>query len=174
MPALYILQSTTTKKFYVGSALNLPTPIDDHQRGHSPYTYARGSWMPVYQEQYATLAEARRRERQIKSWKSHRSIQELIDRSVGWSFPARREGQEFESPRACHFSQRLVRTPPKNLGPQRCGNLFCAQGESGFLKPKGRLRHLLFTVVDPTRRKNTCHPGQHPARSILVPRLFPF
>jgi predicted GIY-YIG superfamily endonuclease len=32
----------------------------------------------VYREDYPTLVEARRRERQIKSWKSHRSITELI------------------------------------------------------------------------------------------------
>jgi len=79
MPALYILQSATTKKFYVGSALDLPTREADHQRGHSPYTRGRGPWVLVYQEEYATLAEARGRERQVKSWKSHRSIQELID-----------------------------------------------------------------------------------------------
>jgi predicted GIY-YIG superfamily endonuclease len=35
----------------------------------------------VYQEQFGTLTEARSRERQLKSWKSHRSIQELIDTS---------------------------------------------------------------------------------------------
>jgi hypothetical protein len=35
----------------------------------------------VYSEQHPVLAEARRRERQIKSWKSHRSVQELINQS---------------------------------------------------------------------------------------------
>ena len=83
MPALYILQSTTTALFYVGSALDLPNRLADHQRGHSPYTRNRGPWVLVYQEPFNTLVEARRRERQVKSWKSHRSIQELIDRAVG-------------------------------------------------------------------------------------------
>ena len=83
MPALYILQSETTNKFYVGSALNLPSRIVEHQRGHSPYTKNRGPWILVYQEHYLTLAEARQRERQVKSWKSHRSIQELITQAVG-------------------------------------------------------------------------------------------
>jgi predicted GIY-YIG superfamily endonuclease len=36
----------------------------------------------VHQERFDTLVEARRRERQLKSWKSHRSIQELIDAST--------------------------------------------------------------------------------------------
>jgi putative endonuclease len=83
MPALYILQNTTTQKYYVGSALDLPARIAEHRRGHSLYTRNRGPWVLVYQEQFATLAEARRRERQVKSWKSHRSIQELIQQAVG-------------------------------------------------------------------------------------------
>jgi putative endonuclease len=83
MPVLYILQSTTTHKFYVGSALDLPSRLAEHERGHSPYTRGRGPWVLVYQEEYSTLIEARRRERQVKSWKSHRSIVELIEKASG-------------------------------------------------------------------------------------------
>jgi len=36
----------------------------------------------VYREDFETLPEARRRERQLKSWKSHRSIWELINGST--------------------------------------------------------------------------------------------
>ena len=83
MPSLYILQSATNGKFYVGSALNLPERLAEHQRGRSPYTRHGGPWNLVFQEEYATLVEARRRERQVKSWKSRRLIQELICSSVG-------------------------------------------------------------------------------------------
>ena len=79
MPFLYILQSETTRKFYIGTAVDIPSRFAEHQRGHSSYTRGRGPWELVYQEQYETLAEACRRERQLKSWKSHRSVQELID-----------------------------------------------------------------------------------------------
>ena len=79
MPVVYVLKSTSTGKFYVGSAVNGDQRFAEHERGQSPYTRGKGPWERVYQEQYATLAEARRRERQLKSWKSHRSIQELID-----------------------------------------------------------------------------------------------
>ena len=79
MPALYILQSETTGRYYIGSALDLGRRLSEHQRKHSPYTRGRGPWRLVYQEEFETLAEARRRERGVKSWKSHRSIQELID-----------------------------------------------------------------------------------------------
>ncbi len=66
MPAVYILQSTTTQKFYVGSAVDLSARSAEHHRGHSPYTRSRGPWVLVYQEEFATLAEARRRELPVK------------------------------------------------------------------------------------------------------------
>ena len=81
MPAVYILQSATSGKFYIGSADNIPKRFSGHQRGQTPYTRSRGPWELVYEEEYPTIAEARRRERQLKSWKSHRSIQELIDKN---------------------------------------------------------------------------------------------
>jgi len=84
MPFLYILKSKTTGNFYIGSCLNVDSRYADHKRGQSPYTRSRGPWELAYREEYATVAEARRRERQLKSWKSHRSIQELIDqRKIG-------------------------------------------------------------------------------------------
>jgi predicted GIY-YIG superfamily endonuclease len=33
----------------------------------------------VYREEFDTIVKARHRERQLKSWKSHRTIQMLID-----------------------------------------------------------------------------------------------
>ncbi len=79
MAFLYILQSQTTKEFYIGAAADVERRLTEHQRGQSQYTRTRGPWNLAYQEEYATVAEARRRERQLKSWKSHRSIQSLID-----------------------------------------------------------------------------------------------
>jgi putative endonuclease len=81
MPAVYILQSTSSGKFYIGSADDVSQRLSGHQRGQTRYTRSRGPWVLVYQESYPTLSEAQRRERQLKSWKSHRSIQELIDKA---------------------------------------------------------------------------------------------
>jgi putative endonuclease len=83
MPATYILKSQSTGKFYIGSALHLDQRLAEHQRGHSPYTRDRGPWILAYCEHYETLLEARRRERQMKSWKSSRSVQQLIDAAFG-------------------------------------------------------------------------------------------
>ena len=83
MPAMYILRNATTHKFYIGSALDLNSRLAEHLRGQSPYTRTRGPWNLAYSENFETLSEARKRERQIKSWKSHRSIQELIASKSG-------------------------------------------------------------------------------------------
>jgi putative endonuclease len=81
MHFVYVLQSQRTQKFYIGSAEEPLVRLEEHQRGQTVSTRGRGPWALVYQEQFNTLNEARRRERQLKSWKSHRSIQELIDAS---------------------------------------------------------------------------------------------
>ena len=83
MAHLYILQSLATGRFYVGSTSDLRRRLSEHLRQHSPSTRGRGPWKLIYQEPYASLAEARRRERELKSWKSHRSIQELIQARSG-------------------------------------------------------------------------------------------
>jgi putative endonuclease len=78
MAFVYILQSEKNGRFYVGSTSSLQLRLADHQRGQTPSTRGRGPWHLVYQEQFASQSDARRREREIKSWKSHRSIEELI------------------------------------------------------------------------------------------------
>jgi putative endonuclease len=83
MPGAYILQSESTGKFCIGSAEDLPLRLAEHLHGHSPYTRNRGPWVLVYSEQHSSLADARHRERQIKSWKSHRSVEDLINQSGG-------------------------------------------------------------------------------------------
>src|SRR5579863_1415305 len=82
MPAVYILQSERSKRFYVGCAEQPEVRLVEHQRGQTTSTRGRGPWTLVYQERFDTLTEARRRERQLKSWKSHRSIQELVGTSI--------------------------------------------------------------------------------------------
>ena len=79
MAFVYVLQSRASGRFYIGSTSDLSRRLAEHARRHSPYTRDRGPWELVYQEEYAQLAQARRRERQLKSWKSHRSIQQLIE-----------------------------------------------------------------------------------------------
>ena len=85
MPSAYILQSRSTWKFYIGCADDPEARLAEHNRGQTKSTRGRGPWALVHQESFHTLAEARRRERQLKRWKSHRSIQEMIDATKGKS-----------------------------------------------------------------------------------------
>jgi len=82
MAFLYILQSRANGRFYIGSTDNLARRLDEHARGQTPSTRKRGPWQLVYQEQFSSLQEARRRERQLKSWKSHQALSKLISCSA--------------------------------------------------------------------------------------------
>src|SRR6185312_14989409 len=81
MPFVYILQSESSRRFYIGAATQPAERLKEHHRGQTISTRGRGPWALVYKERFGTLSEARQRERQLKSWKSHRSIKELIDSS---------------------------------------------------------------------------------------------
>jgi hypothetical protein len=48
MPALYVLQSESSGRFYIGSAQDLPSRLAEHNRSHSPYTRNRGPWVLKY------------------------------------------------------------------------------------------------------------------------------
>jgi putative endonuclease len=83
MCLLYILQSESSGRFYVGSTDDLERRLAEHHRGHTPSTRGRGPWKLVYSEPFETLIQARRREMEIKNWKSARMIQALLRESVG-------------------------------------------------------------------------------------------
>src|SRR4051812_9372253 len=68
MSAIYILQSKSSGKFYIGCAEDPSVRLAEHQRGQTISTRGRGPWLLVYREDFETLPEARRRERQLKSW----------------------------------------------------------------------------------------------------------
>ena len=75
---LYILQSETTSRYYVGQSLDVQARVAYHNANYSLSLKNRGPWKLVYTEQYATRSEAVRRERQIKSWKDRRMIAKLL------------------------------------------------------------------------------------------------
>ena len=62
---LYILQSETTNRFYIGQSVNLDERLAYHNANYSLSLKNRGPWKLVYTEEYATRSEAMRRERQI-------------------------------------------------------------------------------------------------------------
>ncbi|HXQ27486.1 MAG TPA: GIY-YIG nuclease family protein [Candidatus Acidoferrales bacterium] len=78
---VYILQSQSTARFYVGQTKNLQERVIYHNANYSLALKNRGPWKLVYREEYGTRAEAVRRERQIKSWKDRSLIERLVSAS---------------------------------------------------------------------------------------------
>lgn len=75
---LYIIQSLSNNKFYVGSTGNLSDRLLRHNTGRSKATKTGTPWKLVYSEEFETRSEAMKREVDIKSWKSHTMIENLI------------------------------------------------------------------------------------------------
>ena len=78
---LYILQSTSSGRYYVGQSENVQERLSYHNAGYSKALKNRGPWQLIYTEPYATRAAAVRRERQIKSWKDRSLIASLVGAS---------------------------------------------------------------------------------------------
>ena len=78
MAYLYILESISTRRFYIGSTVHPERRLSEHERGQTPSTRGRGPWRLVYLEELRTLHAARRRERELKGWKSHTAVARLI------------------------------------------------------------------------------------------------
>ena len=67
---LYILRSEVTGKHYIGTSKNVSTRLAHHNAGGTLSTKSARPWKLLYTEGFATLSEARQREKQIKSWKN--------------------------------------------------------------------------------------------------------
>ncbi len=78
---MYILRSVSTGKFYVGHTENLTKRLFEHNHNRTLSIRNRGPWELVYSEEFRTRSEASRREREVKSMKSHKWIEQLVGAS---------------------------------------------------------------------------------------------
>ena len=76
--SVYILFSLKLNKYYVGYTSDLETRMTKHLSSHKGYTGQIADWKVVYREQYGSKADAIRREKEIKGWKSRKMIEKLI------------------------------------------------------------------------------------------------
>jgi len=79
MHYVYIIQSQTSGRFYIGSTKDLKDRVKGHNSGKTPYTRNKGPWKLVYREEYPTRIDAIKRENAIKMRKSRGFIEKLID-----------------------------------------------------------------------------------------------
>lgn len=78
MPWVYILHNPITHRYYVGSTIDLARRLRQHKAGTTKTTRRLKTKELVYSETYKTEQEAREREKQIKSYKSKKYIEDLM------------------------------------------------------------------------------------------------
>lgn len=76
--AVYILQSITNGRYYIGSTNNVSNRLTYHNSGKVISTKAYIPWKLVKVEEFMTRKEASARELQLKSWKKRVAIEKLI------------------------------------------------------------------------------------------------
>jgi putative endonuclease len=74
----YIIYSEKLDRYYIGYTDNLSWRLERHNQGWSRFTKGGIPWELVYFEKYQTKQEALKREREIKSKKSRKYIENLI------------------------------------------------------------------------------------------------
>jgi len=79
MFTLYILDSESMDRFYVGYTNDLQRRMSEHNRQKKKFTDKGIPWKIVYTEKYSSKKEARSRELFIKRMKSRKFICDLIN-----------------------------------------------------------------------------------------------
>ena len=75
---VYILFSEHLNRFYIGFTSDISARIIRHNQKSNGFTGRAKDWILVYKEVFFTKEGALLREKQIKSWKSRKKIEELI------------------------------------------------------------------------------------------------
>jgi putative endonuclease len=74
----YVLRSRMTRRLYTGATSDLKTRLAQHNSDESISTKHRGPWDLLYYEEFATLAEAMRRERYFKTGKGRDELKKVL------------------------------------------------------------------------------------------------
>lgn len=81
---VYIIFSVAKNSYYIGfTGADLSERLRKHNSNHKGYTGNTDDWELVYKENHQSKAEAIKREKQIKSWKSRK----LIEKLIGFEYP---------------------------------------------------------------------------------------
>lgn len=81
MFTVYILINKQSGRHYIGSTSDIIRRLAEHNRGHTFSTrYGKNNWDLIYSEEFSSALEAKRRERQIKSYKGGEAFKRLLKR----------------------------------------------------------------------------------------------
>jgi len=75
---VYILKSKINGAYYIGSCEDISIRFNQHNKGLVKSTKRYLPWRLIHKESFDTLSGARKRELQIKSWKSRKAIERMI------------------------------------------------------------------------------------------------
>ena len=78
MSVCYILQSIKSGAYYVGSSENFGNRLKLHNLGAVKSTKSDVPWKVVFVQNFQSFLDARKRESEIKRWKSRKAIERLI------------------------------------------------------------------------------------------------
>ncbi|MBC6368438.1 MAG: GIY-YIG nuclease family protein [Algoriphagus aquaeductus] len=77
----YIIFSPSKDRFYIGHTCEgLADRLRKHNSNHKGFTGGLSDWEVLYFEEYAKKTDAYQREREVKSWKSRKKIEDLISK----------------------------------------------------------------------------------------------
>ena len=79
MNCVYILKNDITGRYYIGSTNNLARRLRQHQLGYTRTTRVLKTLHLVYKEEFSSIIEARNREKKLKSYKSKKYIEKLVN-----------------------------------------------------------------------------------------------
>lgn len=77
----YIIFSPSFNKYYIGHTSNLSERLKKHNSNHKGFTGNVNDWKIVYFEEFKSKNEAYLRERNVKSWKNRKKIEDLISKN---------------------------------------------------------------------------------------------
>ncbi len=77
---VYILESESTGKLYIGQTTDPEKRLADHNRGASTYTKNGSPWKCIGLFKFATRNEALTLEKKLKSWKNPMRVKSWIIR----------------------------------------------------------------------------------------------
>ena len=80
---VYILRGIKTGKHYIGYTNNLQIRLDQHNSNKTRSLRNKGPFQLIRKEEYASIGEAKKRERQIKKFKGGRAFQDLLNSNLG-------------------------------------------------------------------------------------------
>lgn len=75
----YIIYSRNSDRYYVGSTAGaMSERLRRHNSNHKGFTGRSNDWELKYFEGFDTVSAARKREQEVKGWKSRKRIERLI------------------------------------------------------------------------------------------------